>query len=246
MDPSAARRFGSVTPREVAALDAAAAALGIDVVRVMEVAGFQVARLAWRMVGSRPRGVHVVAGHGNNGGDALVAARHLAAWGCTVTAAVVRDPGRVGALLESQCAAARGAGVEVTVSGSPDRAAAPDGAALVIDGLLGTGLTEPPRHPAAAVIDAMRGRILSVDVPSGFDAAEGIAVGTAVAAAATCTLAACKRGFWVEGASRWTGTVWVADIGMPQAAWSRCGMPAPSAVRGGALRRVPLGAAGIS
>jgi hydroxyethylthiazole kinase-like uncharacterized protein yjeF len=239
MDQSAARRFGAVTPAETAALDAAAAALGVDVVRLMEVAGFQVARLAWRMIGSRPKQIHVVAGHGNNGGDALVAARHLAGWGCAVTAAVLREPDRVGALLERQCAAARGAGAEVTVSDRPDRAVAPDGVVLVIDGLLGTGLTEPPRAPQAEVIATMSGPVLSVDVPSGFHAGDGSAAGAAVRATATCALAACKRGFWVEGASRWTGSLHVADIGMPAAAWARCGLSAPSAVRGGVVRRVP-------
>ncbi len=242
MDLTDARRFGAVTPEQTAALDAAAAGLGIDVVQLMELAGFQVARLAWRMAGRRRQHVHVVAGHGNNGGDALVAARHLAGWGCTVTATVVREPDRIGALLERQCTAARGAGVRVTMSARPSRAVAPAEASLIIDGLLGTGLREPPRSPVADVIDAIRGPVLSVDVPSGLDAGDGVAAGVAVTATATCTLAACKRGFWTKGATRWTGSVHVADIGMPAEAWSQCGMSPPSAVRGGALRRVPVGA----
>lgn len=242
MDPSGARRFGAVTSEQIAALDAAAAGLGVDVVQLMELAGFQVARLAWRMAGWRPRHVHVVAGHGNNGGDALVAARHLAGWGCAVTATVVREPDRIGPLLNRQCTAARGAGVSVTMSARPSSAMAPPEASLIIEGLLGTGLREPPRSPVADVIEAIRGPVLSVDVPSGLDAGHGVAAGVAVRATATCTLAACKRGFWMEGATRWTGSVHVADIGMPAEAWARCGMSAPSAVRGGALRRVPIGA----
>jgi NAD(P)H-hydrate epimerase len=236
----AQRRFGALTPVQGAALDAAAVALGVDIVQLMEVAGFQVARLAWRMIGARPRAIHVVAGHGNNGGDGLVAARLLAGWGCAVTAAVLAEPERVGELVARQCRAASGAGVQVTVSAEARDALAPGAAALVIDALLGTGLTQLPRPAHAAVIAGLRGNVLSVDVPSGMNAGDGSAAAEAVRATATCTLAACKSGFWTPGASRLTGAVHVADIGMPQAVWLRCGLVAPLAVRGGTLRRVPL------
>lgn len=192
------------------------------------------------MLGSRPRRVHVVAGHGNNGGDALVASRHLAAWGCRVTAAVLADPGRLRPLMAQQCAAAAGAGVRLRVSSDPGGTVASDGATLVVDGLLGTGLSQPPRAAHAAAIAGIRGQVLSIDVPSGLNASHGAPLGAVVSAAATCTLTACKLGLWSEGARQWTGAVHVADIGMPAAAWTRCGLTAPTEVRGGALRRVPL------
>lgn len=240
MDVTPQQRYGALTAAQVTALDAAAVAMGIDIIQLMEVAGFQVARLAWRMNGSRPRRVHVVAGHGNNGGDGLVAARHLSAWGCAVTATVHGDPSRLTGVVERQNHAADQAGVEVTVSADPQDALAPDGAVLLIDGLLGTGLIGPPRSGHAAVIAGMRGTVISIDVPSGLNADDGSAPGAAVRATATCTLTACKRGFWARGARRWIGAVHVADIGMPREAWVRCGLVAPSAVRGGSLRRVPL------
>ncbi|MBJ7593535.1 MAG: NAD(P)H-hydrate epimerase [Candidatus Dormibacteraeota bacterium] len=240
MDRTAQHRYGALTADQVAALDAAAVAIGVDIAQLMEVAGFQVARLAWTMNGSRPRRLHVVAGHGNNGGDGLVAARHLSAWGCAVTATVHGDPARLAGVVERQGHAAAASGVEVTVSADPRDALAPAGAALVIDALLGTGMTGLPRAGHAAVIAGMRGTILSVDVPSGLNADDGTAAGVAVHAAATCTLTACKQGFWAAASRRWTGTVHVADIGMPRTAWRRCGLGAPSAVRGGAIRRVPL------
>jgi NAD(P)H-hydrate epimerase len=240
MDPAAHRRFGALTPAELAALDAAATSLGIDVVQLMEVAGFQAARLAWRMLGSRPKRVHVVAGHGNNGGDGLVAARHLAAWGCTVSVAVLREPERLPASIDVQARAARGAGVTVSASPDPSAALGGDGVALTIDALLGTGLSQPPRAAHAEVIERLRGAILSVDVPSGLRADDGVAPGAAVGAAATCTMSACKRGFWAAGAVLHTGAVYVADIGMPRTAWAASGLTPPTAVRGGALRRVPI------
>jgi hydroxyethylthiazole kinase-like uncharacterized protein yjeF len=241
MDPAAHRRFGALTRSEIAALDAAATSAGVDVMQLMEVAGFQVARLAWRMIGSKPNRVHVVAGHGNNGGDGLVAARHLAASGCTVSAAVLREPDRLPELIDRQAAAARGAGVAISASADP-RAVLGDGdVVLTIDALLGTGLSQPPRAPHAEVIEGMRGVVLSVDVPSGLDADDGLARGAAVHASATCTLTGCKRGFWIAAAAVHTGAVYVADIGMPLTAWAAAGLTPPSAVRGGALRRVPVG-----
>jgi hydroxyethylthiazole kinase-like uncharacterized protein yjeF len=239
MDTTLEQRYGALTAAQVAALDEAAVAMGVDIVQLMEVAGFQVARLAWSMIGARPRPVHVVAGHGNNGGDGLVAARHLCAWGCEVTATIHADAARLTDIVERQRHAAAQTGVEVMVSTEPRDALAPAGAVLLIDALLGTGLTGSPRARHAAVIAGMRGTILSIDVPSGLAADDGTAHGAAVRATATCTLTACKSGFWVAGARRWTGAVHVADIGMPRQSWLRCGLIAPSAVRGGSIRRVP-------
>jgi hydroxyethylthiazole kinase-like uncharacterized protein yjeF len=230
------RRLGSVTSEQAARLDAAAIGLGIDIAQLMEMAGFQVARCAWRMLGRRAARVHVVAGRGHNGGDGVVAARHLAGWGCTVTAGVLADPDALDSLMRQQCAAASGAGVTVRVSKrAGDVLGRLDEAAIVIDALLGTGLREPPRPAHAEVIAALRGTILSVDVPSGLDAGTGTAPGVAVHAHTTCTLAAMKRGLWNAGAFVFTGAIVIADIGMPERAWELCGLTAPTSLRGGRL-----------
>ncbi len=232
-------RYGAVTAAQVRALDAAAIDLGIDIVQLMEVAGFQVARMAWRMIGRRPRAVHVVAGHGNNGGDALVAARHLASWGCRVSGVVHGEPAKLTSVVAAQAHAAERTGVALVVSADPDDTIAPGGATLLVDGLLGTGLSGAPRPAHAEVIARMRGAVLSIDIPSGLAADDGGAAGAAVHASATCTLTACKQGFWAPESRRWTGELHVADIGMPRQAWLRCGLVPPSGVRGGSLRRVP-------
>ncbi len=232
-------RYGALTAAQVSALDAAAIDIGVDILQLMEVAGFQVARLAWKMIGSRPGAVHVVAGHGNNGGDALVTARHLASWGCAVSVTVHVEPNRLTGVVGRQAKTAAQAGVPVVVSIEPDDATANAGPVLTVDGLLGTGLRGPARPAHAAVVERMRGTILSIDIPSGVDADEGIPEGAAVRATATCTLTACKRGFWAAHARRWTGALHVADIGMPPQAWVRCGLVAPTGVRGGTLRGVP-------
>jgi NAD(P)H-hydrate epimerase len=230
------RRLGSLTSEQASRLDAAAVGLGIDIIQLMEVAGFQVARCAWRMLGRRAARVHIVAGRGHNGGDGLVAARHLAGWGCTVTAGVLADADALDSLMRRQCATATGAGVALRVSPrATDVLGRLDDAAIVVDALLGTGLHEPPRPAHADVIAALRGTVLSVDVPSGLDAGTGTAPGVAVRAHTTCTLAAMKRGLWNAAALVHTGEIVVADIGMPAQAWERCGLAAPSSLRGGRL-----------
>jgi hydroxyethylthiazole kinase-like uncharacterized protein yjeF len=230
------RRFGSLTSEEASRLDAAAVELGVDIAQLMEVAGFQVARCAWRILGRRAGRVHVVAGHGHNGGDGLVAARHLAGWGCAVTAGVLSDPAALDTLLRQQRVAAGGAGVLVRVSQRPgDVLHGVDGAAIVLDALLGTGLREPPRPRHAETIAGVRGTVLSIDVPSGLDASTGAAPGAAVHAHTTCTLAGMKRGLWNDAARVYTGEIVVADIGMPEQAWQRAGLNAPTSLRGGRM-----------
>jgi NAD(P)H-hydrate epimerase len=235
------RRYGALTSAQVAALDAAAVAAGVEVVQLMEVAGWQVARCAWRLLGRRPADLVVIAGRGNNGGDGLVAARHLATWGCAVSAAVLGTAEQLRGLLPRQVEAARAGGVEVRLGAAAAEVSARVAtASLVVDGLLGTGLRSAPREPDAAVIRALTGaRVLSIDVPSGLDASTGEAFDPCVHASVTCTLAAVKAGFWQRAAAPWLGRLMVADIGMPAAAWAGAGLAPPAAVRGGVLLPVP-------
>ena len=241
MSPNLQQRYGSITAADSARLDTAAIGLGVQIVQLMEVAGFQLARCAWRTLGHRPGVVHVVAGRGHNGGDGLVAARHLAGWGCDVSAAVLSEPEGLDPLMLMQLAAAQGAGVPVRVSPRADAILAGAAAAgLVVDALLGTGLRRPARAAHAEVITGLEGTVLSVDLPSGLDATTGEAMGAVVHAATTCTLAAVKSGMWQRTARSYTGEVFVADIGVPLRAWDACGLAAPTLVRAGRLLRVPL------
>jgi len=241
-DDSPRRRFGDLTAAQVAALDAAATAAGVDVLQLMEVAGFQVARCAWAMLERRPGHVAVVAGRGNNGGDGLVAARHLAAWGCTVRCLVVGEESRLSGLLHTQLAAAAGSGAAVS-TGDAAASSLLDGAQLVIDALLGTGLRSAPHDPDASAIRALaNARVLAVDVPSGLDSSTGEAFTPCVVAECTCTLTAVKSGLWTESGRTHAGRLVVADIGMPMTAWHAIGVDPPTLVRGGALLSIPSGA----
>jgi hydroxyethylthiazole kinase-like uncharacterized protein yjeF len=230
--------FGDLTSEQVARLDAAAADAGVSTLQLMEIAGWQVARCAWGHVGGTAS-VGVVAGYGNNGGDGLVAARHLATWGCAVRALVLAAEERVSGVVLDHVMSARKCGVDVFVSADPDavRGVIVE-ADLVIDAILGTGLRSAPRDPQASGIRAINASgvpVLSVDVPSGLDATTGEAFDPTVRAALTCTLTAMKRGLRRGDAAAHAGAVWIADIGMPATAWRRAGLERPPGVTGGEL-----------
>ncbi|MFN2591854.1 MAG: NAD(P)H-hydrate epimerase [Candidatus Dormibacteria bacterium] len=240
-----ARRYGSISAATTASLDAAAGARGASVETLMEVAGWQVARCAWALIGGRRERIAVVAGHGNNGGDGAVAAVYLSAWGCPVALHVVGRPGSARELVRRQLERADAAGVLITHLADGREPVLLDGAGLIIDALIGIGLRSAPRAPYAEVIAALvtprLSPILSVDVPSGMEATSGQAFEPCVRAAATCTLAAVKSGLWEDDASMYVGTLHVADIGMPSDAWSDCRLVAPTDVTGGALIEVARG-----
>ena len=230
--------FGDLTSEQVARLDAAAADAGVSTPQLMEIAGWQVARCAWGHVGGTAS-VGVVAGYGNNGGDGLVAARHLATWGCAVRVLVLAAEERVSGVVLDHVMSARKCGVDVFVSADPDavRGVIVE-ADLVIDAILGTGLRSAPRDPQASGIRAINASgvpVLSVDVPSGLDATTGEAFDPTVRAALTCTLTAMKRGLRRGDAAAHAGAVWIADIGMPATAWRRAGLERPPGVTGGEL-----------
>jgi ADP-dependent NAD(P)H-hydrate dehydratase / NAD(P)H-hydrate epimerase len=236
--PAPEDALGNLTSEDVARLDAAAADCGVSTLQLMEVAGWQVARCAWQRLGGAA-GVSVIAGYGNNGGDGLVAARHLSTWGCGVRVLVLALEARLTGIVADHVLSARKCGVDVVIDASP---AAVHGVVahcdLIIDAILGTGLRSAPREPQAAAIRAINQSIvpaLSVDVPSGLDATTGEAFEPTVRAAMTCTLTAMKRGLRGGDGPRQAGEIWVADIGMPAVAWRQAGLLQPDGVTGGEL-----------
>ncbi|HXN03603.1 MAG TPA: NAD(P)H-hydrate epimerase [Candidatus Acidoferrum sp.] len=189
----------------------ASSRFGIEPIQLMEVAGWQVARFIDRFVdGVRGKRVTIVAGSGNNGGDALVAARFLHQRGAIVRASIVppRDPNSL---------AARHA-LTIGRLGIP-MVEAPHGveasADLLVDGLFGIGIRLPLRDPAPGIVAAMNAShapIVAIDVPSGLDADSDGGQEGAVRATATITLVAPKAA--LRGTPN-AGRVFVADIGMP-------------------------------
>lgn len=194
---------------------------------LMARAGLAVARLAlaaW----PQARRVLVLAGPGNNGGDALVAARWLARQGLAVRSVLFGDDARRPADARWALSEARGLVLERTL---------PDGfeADLVIDGLLGLGATRAPEGDLAEAIrrtNASGLPVLAIDLPSGLDADRGSTHdGLAVRAAHTLSLLTLKPGLFTAEGRDHAGRIWLDRLGagpMPSPL-SLLGPPADSA-----------------
>jgi NAD(P)H-hydrate epimerase len=111
----------------------------------------------------------------------------------------------------------------------PDRpwpGALPD-ADLIVDALLGFGLSGPPSGPAALLITAANAHpapVLAIDLPSGLDARTGDPYDPCIRADATLTLALPKTGLLAAAARPVIGELAVADIGIPMEVYARVGV----------------------
>lgn len=183
--------------------------LGIDLTRMMEHAGTNLARLAIERFA--PTSVVVLAGPGGNGGGGMVAARHLANRGVAVTVVLAHDD--LAPVPAAQAAILRAIGISFS-----DEAPEAD---LVIDALIGYSLDGDPRDRAAELIEWANHQsapVLSLDVPSGLDTALGIIGDPCIRATATMTLALPTTGLGL--APTVVGELYVADIGVPPAIYS--------------------------
>jgi len=165
--------------------------------------------------------VVVVCGPGNNGGDGLAAARQLRGRGVEVESVLVADGDRLRGDAAAQLELAARFGVPVHVCGAdglgelPDRL---DGAGLVVDALLGTGLDRPLEGRLADAVDLLNATpvpIVAVDLPSGLSGSSGEVPGRSIQATLTVTFAAPKLAHVLPPACWRCGEVAVADIGIP-------------------------------
>ena len=178
---------------------------------LMERAGAAAADIAAAMLAHKRGPVVVLAGPGNNGGDAGVCARHLHARGFDVAVAWSADPARLAPEAAAAFAGASTAGVRFEPA-PPSRRPA-----LVVDGLFGIGLSRPVAAPYDGWIEwanAQSAPVLALDVPSGLDAATGIAHRPTIAAAATATFIALKPGLLTGDGPDHCGEVSVHDLGL--------------------------------
>jgi len=176
-------------------------------------AGLAVARLALA-VAPHARRIWVAAGPGNNGGDALVAARHLQAWGREVVVTWLGHPDQTPDDARHAWAEARDAGVLI----EPALPAQTE-ADLCLDGLLGIGASRPPAGPIAEAIRRLNNQaapVLAIDLPSGLSADRGQPLGEmAVVAAHTLALLTLKPGLFTGAGRDHAGRVWLDTLGRP-------------------------------
>ena len=209
-----------LTPDQASVLDRETQERGISAERLMERAGRAVARAAVDVMGGTyGRRVVVVCGKGNNGGDGLVAARHLARWGARVAVVAVevladlREPAATNAARLNEAPSIRVLPFsDATLTSELERAD------VTIDAIFGTGFRGIPEDEwanAIAGVNASLTTVVAVDIPSGVNGATGAVEGEAVRADLTVAFGAAKVGAVVLPGAELAGVVRVADIGFP-------------------------------
>ncbi len=209
-----------LTSDQLTALDRNAAALGVSQKQLMESGGNAVAR-AVRERTAAGDSVTIVAGRGNNGGDGFAAARFLSDRSVTVLLLGREE------LIRSEIAADNWRALQNsdfetheitdgTALTAPPAQDAIESATVLVDAMLGTGITGALREPtatAARQLNQASGTILAIDVPSGVDPDTGTTNGPAVNADHVVTFH--DR---TPGLAKIEATVSIADIGIPDAA----------------------------
>jgi len=207
------RRLDDVTIRE----------FQVDVRMLMENAGRATATMAVRMLQGKTIGKHVacLVGGGNNGGDGMVAARHLANWGANVEVIVGTTKDKMREVPLAQLHILEKIGIPIL---STDYALRDY--ELLVDGLIGYGLEGNPRDKTAMIMkdaNSSRRPILALDLPSGMNATTGETYDPCIKATATLTLALPKTGFLSPSASPYFGDLYLADISIPRKVYQSFG-----------------------
>ena len=190
----------------------AAAAAQPDPPPLMERAGLAAAELAREVSGGTGKRIVVFAGPGNNGGDALVVARHLRQWWFDVTVVFTGDPAKLSADAAAAFEAWRAAGGEISNDISEVRAPG-----LVVDGLFGIGLHRELAGRYAVLVDWINGTnapVLALDIPSGIESDSGRILGCAVRASYTITFIAVKPGLLTLDGPDHVGALHAATLGL--------------------------------
>jgi NAD(P)H-hydrate epimerase len=220
-----------MTAAAMTGADRKAQALGIPGGQLMEHAGVAVAAAARALAidtGRWGRGpIVILAGPGNNGGDGLVAARHLATAGTKVVIALVAAAARptTADAAKNWDRVVRDERITIVhVPVARDVALLGNGiekAAVIVDALLGTGVRGPLREPirsAVELINRARGEmvpILAVDTPTAVDLTSGDPSDPAVRADLTITFHRPKTGLATRNGKALAGRILVAPIGIP-------------------------------
>ncbi len=203
---------------EMEKLDRIAVESGLEVMQMMELAGWHMLGVFKRMRIKKSSHIAIVVGPGNKGGDGLAAARHLINHGYNVqlilmTAKVKTDAKHHLRLAEttntpiwywnkesSRC---------VRILGMAD---------VIIDALIGYHLEGTPRNQYRDVIEGInmqKAKIISYDLPTGVDPTTGIPTAVSIKAFATLTLALPKKLFETKKGRKVSGRIFLADIGIP-------------------------------
>ncbi|WP_042661812.1 NAD(P)H-hydrate epimerase [Haloferax sp. ATB1] len=212
---STGRAVPAVTAEEMRDVDRIAVEdVGLQVLQMMENAG---RILAWHVRDVGNGEAIIVAGNGGNGGGGLACARHLANRGIPVRVVLDRSAAELSGDAAHQYHILDE--MELSLTTGVDSLADSSDQAVIVDALIGYGLSGAVRSPAAEFTDRineMTGPTISLDIPSGIDATTGEPLGTAVVPDRTVTLALPKTGLDAP-----TGELYLADISIPRTVYER-------------------------
>ena len=189
--------------------------VGLQLLQMMENAGRALSRHVQEI---RDDGsVVVMAGNGGNGGGGLTCARHLANRDVPVRVVLDREPAELSGAAAHQCRILEA--MDLGVATGPEAVSRFDEPTVLVDALIGYGVSGEVRPPAADYVrelNAASGPVVSLDVPSGMDATTGDTHGVRVHPDRTLTLALPKTGLDAVEAP-----LSLADIGIPAAVYDR-------------------------
>ncbi|HSE01494.1 MAG TPA: NAD(P)H-hydrate epimerase, partial [Burkholderiales bacterium] len=178
----------------------------------MERAGLAAAEIAREASSGTGKPVLVLAGPGNNGGDAFVVARHLKQWYFNVSVVFAGNESKLSADASAALSAWRAAGG--AIAGALPTA---QDWGLVVDGIFGIGLEREVTGRQAewiAAVNRLHAPVLALDVPSGLQSDTGRVMGSAIRATHTVTFIALKPGLLTLDGPDHCGDIHVSELGL--------------------------------
>lgn len=197
---------------------------GISELVLMENAGRKVAEAVKYILNTvSKKSVCILAGSGNNGGDALACARYLSNAGARIKVFLIGNKNHRTDSLNVQMKTLRAMGIELQVLES-DRAWERLQVTLrfsdaIVDGILGTGFSgqlRPTVLRLVRLVNSTNKPVIAIDIPSGVAADSGQVGEAAIKAACTMSLGLPKFGHYICPGASYAGELLIDDIGIPQ------------------------------
>ncbi|MBI2607869.1 MAG: NAD(P)H-hydrate epimerase [Candidatus Doudnabacteria bacterium] len=207
------------TAKQMEKLDRLAVNSGLEILQMMELAGWHAASLFRLLKIPKTAKIAVIAGKGNNGGGGLSAARFLANAGLKVK--VILADSNLNVNARHHLKLLRNSRIPLLPFTKNKQQAAKiiEDSDVLVDAIFGYHLKGTVRNPVAEIIKSInrsRGRKLALDLPSGMDATTGQCASICVEADITLSLALPKTGFKTGSGKKLAGQIFVADLGIPK------------------------------
>ncbi|HHW49365.1 MAG TPA: NAD(P)H-hydrate dehydratase [Clostridiaceae bacterium] len=217
-----------VTPEQMSKIDKySIEVLGIPGIVLMENAALKVVEEILKMLDGKVSGTKIIilAGKGNNGGDALAVARHLYNKGAETSIYILSEKDKIRGDAAINLGILENIGVEskVLIEQAMVEVLKREllEAGLVVDGIFGTGIKGEVTGLTAEIINIVNEfgkKIISIDIPSGVNGENGRVMGTCIKADRTVTFGLPKIGLVIHPGCEYTGELVIADIGFPSKA----------------------------